>query len=319
MPTLLTACLVAAAITAQPIQEGPGHHFACSDYSAGKVFLVSPAGQVEWEYPAPSCNDLWMLPSGNLLFVTGHGVKEVTRDKQVVFDYQGSPVTVEKKQKDGTVQRSVQPSEIYACQRLADGNTFVGECNSGRLLEVDSKGKIVHEVRLLPEGKDGGHAFMRNARRLANGDYLCAMYGQQVVRQYDRQGKVVREIPATGGPHSAIPLKNGHILITCGDRPGGHRVFEVDQQGKTVWEVGEKDLPGITLKFMAGAHRLPNGNTVMSNWLGHGQFGTGPHLIEVTPDRRVVWTFADHKTMKTISSVQLLDVPGNVLTGEVEH
>ncbi len=34
---------------------------------------------------------------------------------------------------------------------------------------------------------------------------------------------------------------------------------------------------------MAGLQRLPNGNTVMSNWLGHGQFGKAPHLIEVTP------------------------------------
>ena len=44
---------------------------ACSDYSQGKVFLVSAQGEVEWEYPAPNCNDLWLLPNGNLLFLTG--------------------------------------------------------------------------------------------------------------------------------------------------------------------------------------------------------------------------------------------------------
>ena len=74
-----------------------------------------------------------------------------------------------------------------------------------------------------------------------------------------------------------------------------------------------EDLPGITLKFMAGLQRLPNGNTVMSNWLGHGQFGQAPHLIEVTRERRVVWTFADHLTMKTVSSVQVLDAGGEAL------
>ena len=46
---------------------------------------------------------------------------------------------------------------------------------------------------------------------------------------------------------------------------------------------------------MTGLQRLPNGNTVMSNWQGHGQFGNGPHVIEVTPDKKVVWTFADHR------------------------
>ena len=65
--------------------------------------------------------------------------------------------------------------------------------------------------------------------------------------------------------------------------------------------------------------RLPNGNTVMTNWLGHGQFGKAPHVIEVTPHKKVVWTFADHKTMKTISSIQLLDVPGDATRGEILH
>jgi hypothetical protein len=252
------------------------------------VFVVSREGKVEWEYPAPNCNDVWALPNGHLLFTTGHGVKEVARDRQVVFDYQST-------------------SEIYACQRLANGNTFIGECNSGRLLEVDPAGKVVKELRLLPEGKDGGHSYMRNARRLENGNYLVAHYGQQVVREYDPAGKVVREIPAAGGPHSVIRLPNGNTLIACADRKDGSKVFEVDAEGRTVWQVQGDELPGISLKFMAGLQRLPNGNTVMANWLGHNQFGKAPHLIEVTPDKKVVWTFSDHQTMKTISSVQLLD------------
>jgi hypothetical protein len=293
----LTPCLLGAEV-ADP--QSSGHPFACTDYTQGKVFIVSREGKVEWEFAAPSCNDLWVLPNGNLLFNTGHGVREVTREKKVVFDYQSK-------------------SEIYACQRLANGNTFIGECNTGRLLEIAPDGKIIKEIRLLPEGKDGGHSYMRNARQLANGHYLVAHYGEQVVREYDGQGKGVREIPAVGGPHSAIRLSNGHTLIACGDRPGGSKVFEVDANGKTVWQVQGDELPGISLKFMAGLQRLPNGNTVMSNWLGHGQFGKAPHLIEITPDKKVVWTFADHQTMKTISSLQLLDVPGDVTKGAIAH
>ena len=45
----------------------------------------------------------------------------------------------------------------------------------GRLLEVEPSGKIAKELRLLPEGQPGGHSFMRNARRLDNGDYLVAL------------------------------------------------------------------------------------------------------------------------------------------------
>lgn len=312
-PRFVAAAFVAAVLGAQavaaagdsaaqpaPIQSGQGHRFACTDYSQGKVFIVSAEGKVEWEYPAPSGNDLWVLPNGNLLFNTGHGVQEVTRDKRVVFDYQSR-------------------SEIYACQRLPNGNTFVGECNAGRLLEVDPSARIVKEIRLLPEGKDGGHLFMRNARRLPSGNSLVALYGDQVVREYDPEGKAVRDIPAAGGPHSAIRLPDGNTLVACGDGPGGSRVFEVDPGGQTVWQVRGDELPGISLKFMAGLQRLPNGNTVMSNWLGHGQFGQSPHVIEVTRAKRVVWTFADHQTMKTVSSLQVLDLPGDPTKGEILH
>jgi len=278
-----------------------GHRFACADYSQGKVFIVAADGQVEWEYPAASCNELWVLLSGNLLFTTGHGVQEVTREKKVVFNYESK-------------------SEIYACQRLANGNTFIGECNAGRLLEVEPSGNIVKEIRLLPAGKDGGHLYMRNARRLANGHYLVAHYGEQVVREYDAHGKLVREIPAASGPHSVVRLANDHTLIACGDMvKDGARVFEVDAEGRTVWEIRSRDLPGISLKFMTGLQRLPNGNTVISNWQGHGQFASGPHIIEVTPAKQVVWTFADHKTMKTVSSLQMLDAPGDATKGEIWH
>lgn len=299
--TLLVLPLLAAASALPANDAAPTRHpFACTDYSQGKVFLVGADGKAEWTYDARNCNDLWVLPNGNLLFNTGHGVREVTREKKVVFDYQSK-------------------SEIYACQRLENGNTFVGECNAGRLLEMQPDGKIVKEIRLLPEGKDGGHSYIRNARKLANGRYLVSHYGEQIVREYDGEGKVAREIPAAGGPHSAVRLPNGNTLVACGDRPGGSRVFEVDDAGKTVWEVTSADLGGIKLAFMAGVQRLPNGNTVMSNWLGHGKFGTAPHLVEVTADKKVVWTFADHQAMKTISSVQLLDIPGDVTKGEILH
>ena len=282
------------------VQWGKGHHFACTDYSGHKVFIVNEKGEAIWEYETGSCNDLWVFPNGNVLFNTGHGVLEVTQEKEVVFSYESK-------------------SEVYACQRLVNGNTFVGECNSGRLLEIDPSGKIVKEIRMLPEGKDGGHAYIRNARKLNNGHYLVCHYGDGVVREYVATGKIVREIPAAGGPHSAARLPNGNTLIACGDATKDASIFEVDAAGKRVWGVTAEELPGIKLNFMTGFQRLPNGNTVMSNWLGHGHFGEGPHIIEVTPEKEVVWTFSDHKTMKTVSSVQMLDVPGDPLKGEVIH
>lgn len=266
------------------------------------MFIIFAAGIIEWEYDgATNCNDLWVLSNGNLLFNTGHGVKEVPRDKKIVFDYESA-------------------SDIYACQRLTNGNTFIGECSADRLLEVNPAGQIVKEIRLLPEGTNGGHAFMRNARKLDNGNYLVAHYGLKVVREYDSTGRLVREIPAAGGPHSVVRLPNGNTLISCADGPSGSRVFEVDAAGRTVWQVQSNELAGVSLKFMAGLERLPNGDTLMANWLGHHQFGSAPDLIEVTPDKPVVWTFSGGKAIRTISSALLLDEPSaNAARREVLH
>ncbi|HEY3320362.1 MAG TPA: hypothetical protein VGP72_07845 [Planctomycetota bacterium] len=310
-----------AALAEEPakIMEGTGHPCVVADYSNGKVCILSADGKIEWEYPAPSCNDLWVLPSGNLLFVTGHGVKEVTRDKKVVFEWKGTPVKSVHKEKDGTTKEVENPSEIYACQRLADGNTFIGECSSGRLLEVSPDGKIVKDVRTLPEGKDGGHAYIRNARKLANGNYLVACYGGKAVKEYDASAKVVWECPVAAGVHSCIRLPNGNTLIATGDSGKPIGIIEVDKEGKTVWSVTGDELPGVSMKFMTGLQRLPNGNTVFTNWLGHGNLGKTAHVCEVTPDKKVLWTFFDHKNFKTISSIQLLDVPGDVTKGEILH
>lgn len=297
----MTSRIVGSLFAALLAVSAYAHEFACSDYTGGKMFVVAKDGKIVFEHPAKNCNELWALPNGNFLFTTGHGVVEINRDKKVVFQYESK-------------------SEIYACQRLPNGNTFVGECNAGRFLEVDLTGKIVKEARILPEGKDGGHAFMRNARQLPNGNYLAAMYGQQKVIEYDPQGKPVWEAAAPGGAHTAVRLPNGNTLITIADRIKGEaKVIEVDKAGKTVWALTNQDLPDAPLKFIAGVHRLPNGNTVVCNWLGHGQLGKAPHLIEVTPDKKVVWTYANHQDMKTIAAVQILDTPLDAIKGEVHR
>ena len=58
-----------------------------------------------------------------------------------------------------------------------------------------------------------------------------------------------------------------HADLRCGD---DHRVIEVDGQGSVVWQVTEHEIPGNQLGFAAGLQRLPNGNTIICNWPGHG-------------------------------------------------
>jgi outer membrane protein assembly factor BamB len=277
-----------------------GKRFAVGDYSSGKACIVEADGTVSWEQKAPNCNDLWIMPGGSILFSNGHGAKEVTKGGTVKFEFKSK-------------------SEVYAVQRLANGNTFVGECNSGRLLEIAPDGSnVVKEVRLLPADKPGGHAYYRNARVLKNGNFLVAHYGGKYVTEYAPDGTVVWTFKTPGGPHSVTRLANGNTLIACGDN-GTPCLIEVTPESKTVWEVSNKDLPDQPLKFLTGFQKLPNGNVLISNWVGHGKFGSAPHLLEITPEKKVVWSYNDHKTFKTISTVQVFAEGDTPVSGEGTH
>jgi len=67
----------------------------------------------------------------------------------------------------------------------------------------------------------------------------------------------------------------------------------VDAQGKIVWQLSNADLPSPLLRDPCGAQRLANGNTVITSY---GAGGAGDvKMLEVTPDKKVVWTFKSGK------------------------
>jgi hypothetical protein len=266
------------------------------DYTGGRVVILSPGGAVEWEVPAPGVTDVWMLPNGNILHTHYGGVREIARDKTVVWEY-----------------RAAEGDEVYTCQRLAGGVTLVGEMKGCRLIEVGRDGTIRKEVA-VPTTTADQHLRFRNARKLANGNYLVACTGENAVKELDGKGKVVWSAAAPGNAFGAIRLRNGHTLVSCGD---GHQLVEMDRKGAIVWSLGENELPGIPLRFIAGVQRLPNGNTIVCNWLGHGYIGNGTHMFEVTRDKKVLWSNADHATFKTISTLQALDVKGDATRGQI--
>ena len=202
---------------------------------------------------------------------------------------------------------------------MPNGNTFIGESNSGKLLEVAPNGLIVNQINLVPDSVDAGSAYMRNARKLANGNYLVAHYGLDVVREYNSKWKLVMEISVAGGPHSIVGLPDGNTLVACSDHNGDPKVVEYDTKGKIVWQVLKNDLPGIELKLMTGLQRLPKGNTLMTNWLGHNNFGKAPHAIEVTRNKKVVWIYNDFSFIQTMSSIQLLDNRTDLRMDEIWH
>lgn len=307
----VTACLGFAALTAR---AGFGQETAKVTHRVlgqdrGRVSIVSPEGNVEWGAPCPGvAHDITMLPDGNVLTQTAaDNVVEFDKAGKVVWTYQAKP----KPGYEGRV-------EVHAFQRLPGGVTMVAESGNRRIVEVDRDGKVLREVPLTVE-RPNPHRDTRLVRKLENGNYLACHEADATVREYDPAGKVVwsykldlngrERTPGHDGHGTevfgALRRKNGNTLIAGGNN---NRVFEVDRGGKVVWSVEHDELPGIRLFWVTTLQELPNGNLVIGNTHAGPD---NPQLIEVTRDKKVVWTMKDHTTFgNDLAAAQILDVEG---------
>jgi len=304
---LLLSALFALSATVAVAADPPKYRVLAQD--KGKVAIVGADGKVEWEVECKyNSHDIHLLPNGNLLLHTAAAtVTEMTPKKEVVWKYTAKP-------KDG-YKGGI---EIHSFQRLADGVTMVAETGNRRIVEVDKDGKILKEVPLTVNKPDP-HRDTRMVRKLDSGNYLVCHEGDGCVREYDEKGKVVWEYklelgdrPRSGGHgpeghgtevFGAIRLANGNTVIAGGNN---NRVIEVNKDGKSVWTLDQKELPGITLAWVTTLHALPNGNLIVGNCHAGPD---NPQLFEVTREKKVVWSFKNFETFgNSTAAAQVLDL-----------
>jgi hypothetical protein len=280
----------------------------------GKVAIVNAKGQVEWEYgPVGECHDVWMLANGNVLLSSNSTtIVEVTPAKKIVWRYEAKP----KAGYNGRV-------EVHAFERLDNGLTAVAESGNCRIVEVDQDAKIVHEVPLKVQAPNA-HRDTRMVRHLKNDHYLVCHEAEGRVCEYDHAGNVVwnyaldladRPRSPGHGPEGhgtevfgAVRLPSGNTLIAGGNN---NRILEVTPEGKIAWSIDHNELPGIQLAWLTSLHVLPNGHIIFGNCHAGPE---NPQLIEVTRDKKVVWTFKDFRTFGNgLAAADILDVPGKVI------
>jgi len=282
-----------------------------------RLAMVGEDGAIDWEMKWPLIHDIHMLPTGNILTVRDmHIVTEIdVATKHVVWSYDSA-------KENGNAGQRV---EVHAIQPLADGTVMIAESGPGRIIEIDRSGKLLKETKLKLDRPDP-HRDTRLARKIANGNYLACHEGDGVVREYGgTTGAVVWEYPvpmfgrepAPGhGPEaygnqafSAVRLPNGNTLIGTGN---GHSVIEVTPEKEIVWELHQRDLPGIVFAWVTTLDVLPNGHYVIGNChAGPGQ----PLLVEIDPKtRKVLWTFDRFDDFgNSVSNTQLVDLAGSTL------
>ncbi|MDB5391771.1 MAG: hypothetical protein JWM11_7417 [Planctomycetaceae bacterium] len=277
----------------------------------GRLASLDPSGKVQWEMPWGGIHDIHVLPNGHIMVQQG-GAKVSELDpitKKVVWSY------------DSATQNGNQgkPVEVHAFQPLSDGRVMIAESGVGRIIEVDRDGKLLKEIK-LKVNHPHPHTDTRLARKLSNGHYLVCHEGDGFVREYSDKGDLVweYEVPLFGkeprgghGPDawgnkcfSAVRLENGDTLIATGN---GHSVLQVTPEKKIVWQVAQKDLPGITLAWVTTLEVLPNGHYVIGNCHAGAE---NPQLIELDPKtKKVVWALNQYEAFgNDVSNSQVVGV-----------
>jgi hypothetical protein len=193
--------------------------------------------------------DVQVLPQSQHVLIAEYNANLVSER-----DYQGKIIWK---------KEVIQP---MACQRLANGNTFIATRN--QLLEVDKKGDNVFTFNRF-------NGDMVAATRAKDGQYVFLTQQGQCVR-IDRDGNEVKSFSLGSrlNFYSSIELlPGGRILVT-------HlaSVAEYDEtNGKQVWSAQVGRNP-------TSVQRLPNGNTLVSS--------TGiPKIVELDRSGKSVWEF----------------------------
>ena len=270
----------------------------------GQLVAFDRFGTVLWKRPSPhNAHDFAVLSNGNLLVhAAANRVIEVSATDPtapIAWEWIAKPVAPY----TGAV-------EIHAFERLPDGNTLVAETGNLRILEINPKGEIVKSVPIQTDRPDSHHD-TRRVRKTSAGTYLVCHEPLGLVREYDARGVIVWEYaiplskdrePSSGqqghgtAVFHAMRLPSGNTLIAGGNN---NRVLEVNPAKEIVWSVDRdelKDLDGnpIRLAWVTSLQVLPNGNVIIGNThAGPDQ----PQLIEVTRDKKVVWTFRDFTSL----------------------
>lgn len=252
-------------------------------------------GVVEWQHAlekGEECNTVSVTSQGHVLYSYKKGAKLVDLEHRVIWDY---------KTPDGT--------ELQSATQLRDGGFLLGICgNPALFIELDESGRERNRVSIdleIPKP----HSQFRQVFQLRNGNYLLPVMSKQKVMEITREGEVAKEFSTEGRAFSSLELKNGNLLLPCGD---GHYFSVVEREtGKELRRVTSGDIQGAALLFVAQVLQSRKGNLLICNWHGHTKDVTvdEPQLLEINKKGKVVWSLNDKKNIGKVSAACLVNNP----------
>ena len=248
-------------------------------HSGKSPYKIAPSGDVVGEYNiGTKGEDSWLLPDGHILGSHNGGVREIDpASGAVVWEYKAGPGV----------------EEVHPSQPLPDSKVLICECGSKRLSETQPRYEQLHR-RSSWNRPSRAHKQFRLGGERPTPELILVAYGSDaVVRGFGFHGQSFAKLRRSSGekPRRQWRISSAQRQYTHHGRIWRAEVaLEFDHDAKIIWTLKQADLPaGFNLHYMGTAQRLPNGNTVLSNFQGV------PDVFEVTPDKKVVWQYCNEK------------------------
>ena len=297
VPASTAAPLTSATLPGKGLAQ---HDFLYAGESKNREIFLVRHGEIIWTYNDPAgkgeISDAVMLSNGNILFAHQFGVTLITPNKKVIWNYD-APAGY----------------EVHTAVPIGkDHVLFVQNGDPAQVRVVNiATGATEKEFNIPTKMPPSTHGQIRHARLTADGTLMIAHMDLNKVVEYDFNGKELRSIPASV-PWGVTPLTNGNVLIT--DRTG---VREINRGGNAIWAFSPSDVPDYHFDSLQQAWRLPNGNTVVNNWVN--EWDSTPEsrkgtlqALELTPAKKVVWvlnSWTPPLDLGPATTIQFLDQP----------
>jgi len=260
-----------------------------SDLAKGPfgLYELDPDSNVVWSFRCRADHDFQVLANGNLLIhnITedfcprlGPEMKrhpymiEINRDKELLWEWRGQEHLDE-------LEELLGPERWRHVMDRARGEFAFDWAHNNTLQVIPPN--TTHEKELAAGGPV----------RFQPGNIVFSYRSNDVIGVIERpSGRIVWAWGpgVLDGQHKPHMLANGNILIfDNGTLRGYSRVIEVDPLTERIeWEYTAQPKESFLSRYISGAQRLPNGNTLICE-------GSKSRLFEVTPAGEVVWDFVN--------------------------
>ncbi|MGL4852786.1 MAG: hypothetical protein ACRC3Z_09135 [Phocaeicola sp.] len=259
-----------------------------------KIVIIDKESKlIEWEYPLEDgweCNSVAATAEGNILFSYSKGAKLIDRNHNELWNIPAPA-----------------GCEMQTARILGNGNFLLAWCGAPAvMMEVAPDGTIIRTTE-YETGIANPHSQFRQVNATSKGNYLLPLFATSEIREVSPEGVLVNTVKVEGLPFSTLALESGNYLIPCGD---AHSLLEVNlANGEILNRIGERDIEGVSLFFVAQVTPSSNGGYYLCNWQGHAPEGTesnNPQLIEVDAAGKMVWSLNDNHQFGMISTIAVM-------------